>query len=91
MMALGADAGNAFAEAPPLIQPFYMAIDEQFQMWWTECLGNDPIPEGAILPVNHALQGHPEAPRLWEKYIIKILAMMLQVNHARMLHLPKYS
>jgi hypothetical protein len=73
MKVLGADAGNAFGEAPPPVEPFYMSIDEQFRTWWTECLGNDPIPEGSVLPVNHALQGHPEAPRLWEKHIVKIL------------------
>jgi hypothetical protein len=73
MTVLGADAGNAFAEAPPPVQPFYMAIDDQFRTWWTESMGNKPIPEGYVLPVNHALQGHPEAPRLWEKHIVKIL------------------
>jgi hypothetical protein len=62
MTAIGAATGNAFAEAPAPIQPFYMAIDEQFRTWWTECLGKDPIPEEFVLPVNHALQGHPEAP-----------------------------
>jgi hypothetical protein len=73
MTVLGADAGNAFAEAPPPIQPFFMAIDDQFRTWWTEHLGNTPIPEGHVLPVKHALQGHPEAPRLWEKHIVQIL------------------
>jgi hypothetical protein len=73
MTVLGADAGNAFAEAPPPIQPFYMAIDDQFRNWWTESLGNAPIPEGMVLPVQHAMQGHPEAPRLWEKHIVQIL------------------
>jgi hypothetical protein len=76
MTTLGADAGNAFAEAPPPIQPFYMEIDEQFCTWWTECLGNDPIPEGFVLPGIHTLQGHPEAPRLWEKHIVAILGKM---------------
>jgi hypothetical protein len=73
MTVLGADAGNAFAEAPPPVQPFYMAIDDQFRNWWTESLGNDPIPQGHVLPVKHAMQGHPEAPRLWEKHIVQIL------------------
>jgi hypothetical protein len=73
MTVLGADARNAFAEAPPPVQPFYMAIDEQFRTWWTESLGRDPIPHGSVLPVKHALQGHPEAPRLWEKHIVEIL------------------
>jgi hypothetical protein len=36
-----------------------------------------PIPSGYVLPVNHALQGHPEAPRLWEKHITSILTTKL--------------
>jgi hypothetical protein len=55
MTALGADAGNAFTEAPPRIQPLYMAIDNQFHTWWTKHLGNDPIAKGFILPLNHTL------------------------------------
>ena len=35
-IAMGADPGNAFAEAPPPIQPFYMIIDDQLREWWTE-------------------------------------------------------
>ena len=50
-----------------------MRIDDQFREWWTEHLGRPPIPHGHVLPVNHALQGHPEAPRLWEKQIQGIL------------------
>jgi hypothetical protein len=73
LLAMGADAGNAFAEAPPTTEPFYMRIDDQFREWWTEHLGRPPIPHGHVLPVNHALQGHPEAPRLWEKHIHGIL------------------
>ena len=73
LISIGADAGNAFAEAPPPVEPFYMAIDDQFNEWWVECLGNAPIPPGYVLPVQHALQGHPESPRLWETHIHTIL------------------
>lgn len=73
LLAMGADAGNAFAEAPPPLQRFYMRIDEQFRTWWTECKGRSPIPKNYVLPVNNALQGHPESPRLWEQHIHKIL------------------
>ena len=75
---LGADAGNAFAEAPPPNQAFYMIIDEQYSNWWTLHLQRPPIPLGYVLPVNHALQGHPEAPRLWEHHINRILTEQLQ-------------
>ena len=77
---LGADAGNAFAEAPPPDQAFYMIIDEQYSTWWTEHLQRPPIPPGYVLPVNHALQGHPEAPRLWEHHINRILTQQLQFS-----------
>jgi len=75
-VAYGADVGNAFAEAPPPESPFYMSIDEQYRDWWTNHLGLPPIPDGYVLPVNHALQGHPESPRLWEKHINGILMRM---------------
>jgi hypothetical protein len=69
MKEIGDNAGNAFAEMPPPIQPFFMTIDDQFRTWWRESLGRDPIPHGFVLSVKH----HTEAPRLWEKHIIKIL------------------
>ena len=37
-----------------------------------------PIPKGYVLSVNHALQGHPEAPRLCEKHIHGILVNELK-------------
>jgi Reverse transcriptase (RNA-dependent DNA polymerase) len=77
LIAMGADAGNAFAEAPPATEPFYMRIDDQFTEWWTEHLNLPPIPSGYVLPVNHALQGHPEAPSLWEKHIHGIIVKLL--------------
>ena len=58
LLAMGADAGNTFAEAPPATEPFFTRIDDQFREWWTECKGRPPIPPGYVLPVNHALQGH---------------------------------
>jgi hypothetical protein len=77
LTAIGCDVGNAFAEAPAPSQPFYMYIDEQFRDWWENCLGREPIPRGYVLKVNKALQGHPEAPRLWHKHIDKILIQEL--------------
>ena len=43
---LGADTGNAFAEATPPDQVFYMIIDDQYRTWWTEHLLRSPIPLG---------------------------------------------
>ena len=77
LTAIGCDVGNAFAEAPAPTQPFYMHIDEQFRDWWENCLGRPPIPRGHVLKVNKALQGHPEAPRLWHKHIDRIMTKEL--------------
>ena len=92
LIALGADAANAFAEAPPPVEPFYMKIDIQFREWWTQCLGNPPIPEDYVLPVQHALQGHPEAPRLWETHIHAILVEHLKfvpTTHEKCLYVKR--
>jgi hypothetical protein len=73
LTAIGADVSNAFAEAPPPHAPFYVYVDEAFRDWWENELNRPPIPKGYVLRVNHALQGHPESPRLWEKHIDRIL------------------
>ena len=54
MIVVGADASNAFAEAPPPKAPLYVVVDQQFREWWAS-LGNDDIPLGWVLPVQHAL------------------------------------
>ena len=64
MIIIGADASNAFAEAPAPVAPLYMRIDAQFCNWWTKHKKRDPIPEVWVLPVKHALQGHPKSPQL---------------------------
>ena len=74
-IAIGADAGNAFAEAPPPKQTFYMRIDAQFRDWWLQTKG-ETIPLGWVLPTLRALQGHPESPRLWEQHINTILTTL---------------
>ena len=72
MIVLGADASNAFAEAPPPKAPLYVEVDQQFREWWVS-KGRKEIPKGYVLPVRHALQGHPESPRLWATMIDDIL------------------
>lgn len=74
LVAYGADVTNAFAEAPPPVQPLYMYIDDAYREWWTVHLGNPPIqPHLTVVQVQNAIQGHPESPRLWEKHIDRIL------------------
>jgi hypothetical protein len=77
MMCFGADVSNAFGDAPPPKQGFFIRPDTAFKEWWI-AKGKDPIPEGYVIPVLAAMQGHPESPRLWEKHIDKILRVHLK-------------
>ena len=70
---IGADATNAFAEAPPPKAPLFVTIDRPFRDWWEQVLKRPPITPGHVMPVRHALQGHPESGRLWAIKIHKIL------------------
>jgi deoxyuridine 5'-triphosphate nucleotidohydrolase len=73
----GADASNAFAEADAPKIPLFVRVNEQFREWWTEKMKRPPIPEGYVLPVNKAIQGHPEASRAWATLIDSILKTKL--------------
>ena len=75
---IGADVSNAFAEAPPPAAPTYVTIDDAFKDWWVNHKGRDPeaLKPHYVLKVKHAIQGHPESPRLWEKHIDGILQNM---------------
>ena len=72
MLIYGADVSNAFGEAPAPKQGFHIRPDQAIREWWIS-KGRDPIPDGYVLPVLAAMQGHPESPRLWEKHADKIL------------------
>ena len=63
LLVFGANVSNAFAEAAPPKQGFYVRPDKTFQKWWVHHKGRLPI-----LP-----QGHPESPPLWEKHADVIL------------------
>jgi hypothetical protein len=69
MLVYGADVLNAFAESPLPKQGFFIYPDQAFHDWWVNKRGKSLIPEGHIISVLGAMQGHPESPRLWEKHI----------------------
>jgi hypothetical protein len=48
-------------------------------------LKHPPIPDGHVVPVLSAMQGHPESPRLWEKHTDAILC---NLNLIPMVHEP---
>ena len=71
---IGADAANAFAEAPPPVAPLYVYVDEQYREWHRERNpGAKSIPHGHVMRAKRALQGHPESPRLWAKLVDRII------------------
>jgi hypothetical protein len=73
LIVYGADVSNAFAEAPPPKQGFYIRPNKAFHEWWTIHLKRPPIPHGHMIPILSAMQGHSESPRLWEKHADAIL------------------
>jgi hypothetical protein len=73
LLVFGADVSNAFAEAPPPKQGFYVQPDKAFHDWWVHHKQRPPIPPGYVIPALSAMQGHPESPRLWEKHADSIL------------------
>ena len=62
MTVIGVNASNTFAEADLPEDLMYMYIDNQYQHWWTVHPKKPPIPKGCVLPVQHAIQGHPWPP-----------------------------
>lgn len=73
----GADATNAYAEAPPPLAKLYVKINKQYWEWYRDFLGLGELDPKHILPVQHALQGHPESARLWYNHIHHILCEKL--------------
>ena len=56
----GGDATDAFAHSPPPSVPTYIAVDDAYAEWYFERTG-EKIDKSYVLPVLHALQGHPES------------------------------
>jgi hypothetical protein len=62
LLIFGADVSNAFAEAPPPKQGFYIYPDKAFHDWWVKHKQWPPIAPGHVIPTLSAMQRHPEAP-----------------------------
>jgi hypothetical protein len=68
----GGDAQDAFAHPPAPSVPTFISICDEFADWYFQHF-NKQINRSKVLPIRHALQGHPEAARLWETHISAIL------------------
>lgn len=80
----GADASNAFAEAPPPKAPLYLKVDQAYRDWYKHRKGKE-LPKDSYVRVQHAIQGHPESPRLWQDHIDQILR---NLGYTQMTHEP---
>ena len=72
MTIVAADATNAYANSPPPEIPTYVWVDDQYISWYRRKHGVT-LSRDMVMPVLHALQGHPESGALWEKHINGIL------------------
>jgi len=48
-------------------------VQAPFHEWWVNHKKRPPIPDGHVIPILSALQGHPKSPRLREKHADAIL------------------
>ena len=72
MVTISADATNGYANSPPPGVPTYVWVDDPYIDWYYEKHGVK-LTKDMVLPVQHALQGHPESGALWEGHVNKIL------------------
>ena len=71
-LVFGSDMSNAFAEAPAPKAPLYLKVDVAYKNWWFNKTGQT-LEGDYYVKVQHAIQGHPESPRLWQLFIDDIL------------------
>jgi hypothetical protein len=60
-----ANVSNAFTEAPPPKQGFFIHPNHAFMEWWTQHRKNPPLDPNDVIPVLSAMQGHPKSLQLW--------------------------
>ena len=70
--ACGGDAVDVCAHSPPPDNPTFVSIDDAYCEWYLKKC-NVRLNKSDVLPVLHALQGHPESGKLWERHINDIL------------------
>jgi hypothetical protein len=67
------DTTNAFQQSPPPTRKCFLQIDDAVRSWYKKRHNKDIDPAKFVIPLERALQGHPEAGALWEKMIVGIL------------------
>ena len=76
---MAGDATNAYAQSPPPSESTYVNVDAPYIDWYEQKFGIK-LTTDMVLPVQHALQGHPESGVLWATKISKHLLDMGMIN-----------
>ena len=71
----GVDVCDAYAHSLGTYSaPTFVSIDDQYAEWYHNRYKNLPVLDcKLVLPVQKAIQGHPEDGRMWETHINSIL------------------
>ena len=83
------DSTNAFHNSPPPTHQCYLEIDETYQEWYKNKYGKEIDPRKYVIPLYHAMQGHPESGKLWSDMVNDVLLNDLQListTHERSLY-----
>lgn len=75
------DTHNAFQNAPPPTIPCCIRVDDAIADWYKRPFSVTLDPNEDVIPLDKALQGHPEAGALWEKFIGGILENDLKLKN----------
>jgi hypothetical protein len=67
------DVDNAYQNSPSPTEPCHLEADEAYCSWYKKRFGKDIDPKRYVIPALRAIQGHPEAGRLWQDFILQIL------------------
>ena len=74
----GGDATDTYTHSPAL-NDTYLSVDYAYAEWYKDVKGVQ-ISKIQVLPVYHALQGHPESGKMWMKLIDNIIIKIFGVH-----------
>ena len=74
----GGDAIDAYAQSPAP-NDSYLQVDNAYAEWYKNKT-NETISKRMVLPVKHALQGHPESGKMWMHFIDNILIKEMELK-----------
>jgi hypothetical protein len=86
MLVFGSDVCNAFAEAQPPKQGFFIQPNRAFHKWWANHKGNPPIPPVTLflsyLQCRATLNPHASGNNMLIAYFVNLVSNGLPTNPA---------